>query len=60
MAAETDERGRQLVVRKGHHRPRTVVTAAGPVKVIAPRVNDWHVDEATGERKQFSSKIPPP
>ncbi len=59
LAAETDERGRRLVVRNGHHRPRTVVTAAGPVEVTAPRVNDRRVDEATGERKRFSSKISP-
>lgn len=57
LASETDERGRRLVVRNGHHRPRTVVTAAGPVEVTAPRVNDRRVDEATGERKRFSSKI---
>lgn len=57
LAAKTDERGRRLVVRNGHHRPRAVVTAAGPVKVTAPRVNDRRVDEATGERKRFSSKI---
>ncbi len=37
------------MVRNGHHRPRTVVTAAGPVEVTAPRVNDRRVDEATGE-----------
>ncbi|MFD8308889.1 IS256 family transposase [Streptomyces sp. NPDC059690] len=57
LATEADERGRRLVVRNGHHRPRTVVTAAGPVEVSAPRVNDRRVDEATGERKRFSSKI---
>lgn len=57
LTAETDERGHRLVVRNGHHRPRTVVTAAGPVEVRAPRVNDRRVDEATGERKRFSSKI---
>ncbi|WP_267883032.1 hypothetical protein [Streptomyces sp. NRRL B-24720] len=28
MTAETDERGRRLVVRNSHHQPRTVVTAA--------------------------------
>ncbi len=55
LAAETDEYGRRLVVRNGHHRPRTVVTAAGPVQVTAPRVNDRRVDETTGERKRFSS-----
>ncbi len=57
LAAERDGRGHRMVVRNGHHRPRTVVTAAGPVEVIAPRVNDRRVDEATGERKRFSSKI---
>jgi putative transposase len=60
LAAEVDGRGRRLVVRNGHHRPRTVVTAAGPVEVKAPRVNDRRIDEATGERKRFSSKILPP
>lgn len=48
------------MVRNGYHRPRTVVTAAGPVEVKAPRVNDRRVDETTGERKRFSSKILPP
>jgi putative transposase len=57
LAAERDGRGHRLVVRNGHHRPRTVVTAAGPVEVAAPRVNDRRVDEATGERKRFSSRI---
>lgn len=57
LAAERDERGHRLVVRNGHHRPRAVVTAAGPVEVTAPRVNDRRVDEATGERKRFSSRI---
>ncbi|MFD0210648.1 IS256 family transposase [Streptomyces hirsutus] len=59
-AAERDERGRRLVVRNGHHCPRSVTTAAGPVEVRAPRVNDRRVDEATGERQRFSSKILPP
>ncbi|MGW4095024.1 IS256 family transposase [Nocardia sp. NPDC004750] len=57
LAAERDERGHRMVVRNGHHRPRTVGTAAGPVEVTAPRVNDRRVDAATGDRKQFSSKI---
>jgi len=60
LAAETDRAGRRLVVRNGYHQPRTVVTAAGPVKVKAPRVNDRRIDEETGERKRFSSKILPP
>ncbi|RUP65559.1 Transposase, Mutator family [Streptomyces sp. NP10] len=57
LAAETDERGHRLVVRNGHHRSRTVVTAAGPVEVTAPRVNDRRIDDETGERKRFSSTI---
>lgn len=57
LAAERDERGHRLVVRNNCHRARTVVTAAGPVEVTAPRVKDRRVDEATGERKRFSSKI---
>lgn len=46
--------------RNDHHKARTVVTAAGPVEVRAPRINDRHVDNETGERKRFSSKILPP
>ncbi|MDQ1024638.1 putative transposase [Streptomyces umbrinus] len=57
LAGERDKAGRRLVVRNGHHRERTVTTAAGSVMVKAPRVNDKRVDEATGERKRFSSKI---
>ncbi|MET7906645.1 IS256 family transposase [Streptomyces sp. NPDC005355] len=60
LAGETDEKGRRLVVRNGHHRPRAVTTAAGSIEVTAPRVNDKRVDAATGERKRFSSKILPP
>ncbi len=48
------------MVRNGHHRPRTVTTAAGPIAVRAPRVDDRRVDEATGERQRFSSEILPP
>ncbi|MDY0811251.1 transposase [Kitasatospora purpeofusca] len=57
LAAEADERGHRLVVCNGRHQPRTVATPAGPVEVTAPRVNDRRVDEETGERKRFSSKI---
>jgi transposase-like protein len=35
LAAETDERGRRLVVRNGHHRARTVATAAGAIEAFA-------------------------
>ncbi|MFG2275847.1 IS256 family transposase [Streptomyces chartreusis] len=60
LADQRDERGRRLVVRNGYHQPRKVTTAAGTVEVKAPRVNDKRVDEATGERKRFSSAILPP
>ena len=57
---ERDENGRRLVVRNGTHQPREVLTAAGAVQVIAPRVNDRRTDPGTGERCRFSSAILPP
>jgi transposase-like protein len=60
LTTERHEAGRRLVVRNGHHQPRSVATAAGPVEVKTPRVNDRRIDEATGERRGFSSKILPP
>jgi transposase-like protein len=56
---ELDEDGHRLVVRNGHHDPRTVMCAAGAVEVCAPRVNDKRVDEASGERMRFKSAILP-
>ena len=47
-AEEVDENGHRLVVRNGHHNEREVITAAGPVPVRAPRVNDKRTDPATG------------
>ncbi len=58
-SVEVDERGRQMVVRNGHHAERQVTTAAGPVPVRAPRVNDKRTDPVTGERKRFTSAILP-
>jgi putative transposase len=58
-AGELDERGRRLVVRNGHARPRQALTSAGAVEVVAPRVNDKRTDEVTGERQRFSSVILP-
>lgn len=55
---EVDEAGRRLVVRNGHHNEREVITAAGPVAVKAPRVNDKRSDE-TGQRRRFASAILP-
>ena len=56
---EVDEAGHRRVVRNGHHAPQEVTTAAGAVPVKQPRVNDKRIDEATGERKRFSSAILP-
>jgi transposase-like protein len=60
LVDEVDEYGRRLVVRNGYAEPRHIVTGAGAVEVVAPRVNDRRVDEATGERRRFRSSIIPP
>jgi transposase-like protein len=57
---ECDADGRRLVVRNGSRQPREVLTSAGAVEVVAPRVNDRRTDPDTGERKRFSSAILPP
>jgi len=59
-ADQLNEHGRRLVVRNGHAQPRQVLTSAGAVEVVAPRVNDKRVDEGTGERRRFFSAILPP
>ncbi len=60
FASERDEAGRRLVVRNGYHQGREVLTSAGAVEVMAPRVNDKRTDPATGERQRFTSAILPP
>jgi transposase-like protein len=60
LVGELDERGRRLVTRNGHARPRTITTAAGPIDIRAPRVNDRRVDPDTEERLRFKSSIVPP
>jgi transposase-like protein len=56
---EVDEHGHRLVVRNGRAVPRQVLTSAGAVEVVAPRVNDKRLDGATGERRRFASAILP-
>jgi putative transposase len=56
LAGERDDRGHRLVVRNGRAEPRTITTAAGPIEVAAPRVNDKRVDD-DGQRCQFRSSI---
>ena len=60
FADERDAAGRRLVVRNGSHQPREVLTSAGEVEVVAPRVNDRRTDPDTGERVRFASAILPP
>ncbi|WP_433662310.1 IS256 family transposase [Nocardia sp. CA-128927] len=59
FADQLDENGHRLVVRNGYHAEREVLTAAGAVRVKAPRVNDKRVDPESGERQRFSSAILP-
>jgi putative transposase len=59
FAAERDEDGKRLVVRNGHARERRVTVGSGTVAIRAPRVNDKRVEEETGERQRFSSRILP-
>ncbi len=56
---EVDEHAKRLVVRNGRARERRVTIGSGTVPVRAPRVNDKRVDEQTGERQRFNSKILP-
>ena len=58
----TDERGedgKRLVVRNGRARERRVTVGSGTVAVQAPRINDKRIDEQTGQRQKFSSRILP-
>jgi transposase-like protein len=56
---EVDEHGKRLVVRNGLARERRVTVGSGTVPIRAPRVNDKRIEEETGERKRFGSKILP-
>jgi transposase-like protein len=56
---EVDEDGKRLVVRNGHAQERRVTVGSGTVPVRAPRINDKRIEEETGKRKRFSSRILP-
>src|SRR3954447_20166822 len=58
-ADERGEDGKRLVVRNGRARERRVTVGSGTVALQAPRVNDKRVDEDSGERRRFSSRILP-
>jgi putative transposase len=57
---ELDENGKRVVVRNGRARERKVTVGSGTVAIRAPRVGDGRIEEQTGERKRFSSRILPP
>ncbi len=59
FADDRGEDGKRLVVRNGRARERRVTVGSGTVAVRAPRINDKRIDEQTGERQKFSSKILP-
>jgi putative transposase len=56
---ERDEDGQRLVVRNGKARERKLTVGSGTLAIRTPRVNDKRVDEESGERRRFSSKILP-
>ncbi len=56
---ELDEDGRRLVVRNGKAKERRVTVGSGTLPIRSPRVNDKRVDDETGERRRFSSRILP-
>jgi putative transposase len=57
LAGEVDDAGKRLVVRNGRARERGLTVGSGTVRLRAPRVNDKRVDEETGERRRFTSRI---
>src|SRR3954469_6825254 len=59
FAEQRDADGKRLVVRNGRARERKITIGSGTVPIRAPRVNDKRVDEETGERQRFSSRILP-
>ena len=59
FAGERDEDGKRLVVRNGKAKERKLTVGSGTLAIRAPRVNDKRIDEQSGERKRFSSRILP-
>lgn len=57
QAAKVDGQGRRLVVRNGSLPAREILTGAGPLEVIQPRVRDKSPEPA--ERVRFHSSILP-
>ena len=53
-----DDRGRRQVVRNGHRPARSILTGAGALQVVAPRVDD-RILEQYGDRRFSSALLPP-
>jgi hypothetical protein len=56
---ERGEDGKRLVVSNGTAREGELIVGSGMLARRALRVNDKHVDEGTGQRRRFSSRILP-
>ncbi len=59
LTDEVDGDGRRLVVRNGRGKERRVTVGSGTLPLRAPRVHDKRIDEQSGERRRFSSRILP-
>jgi putative transposase len=59
LEAEVDDYVSSFTDEVGEDGKRRLTVGSGTVPIRAPRVNDKRVDEETGERKRFSSKILP-
>jgi hypothetical protein len=49
----------RLLARSGYHQGREVLSSAGAIELIAPRVKNKLTDPATGEQMRFCSAILP-
>ena len=59
LVEEVDKDGKRLVVRNGCARERKATVGSGTRVIRASPVNDKRVNEDTGQRKRFSSRILP-
>jgi hypothetical protein len=59
LVEDVDEGGKQLVGRKRRAPVREVTVVSGTLVIRAPRVNDTRVNEDTGQRTRFRSRILP-
>ena len=53
-----DREGKQLIVRNGYHKERSVMTPSGIMRLRVPRVSDRR--QVEGKKLKFSSRLVPP